>query len=219
VIRRRVKVKICGITNWLDARRAVEAGADFLGFNFYPPSPRYIDPAKARRIVRRLPDKVSSVGIFVNEPEDKIGQIAREVGLKYIQLHGDETPAFVSRLRHALPKLKILKAIRVRKSFDWGKLRSFRGVEAILLDGFDAHRRGGTGRTFNWALARRTAAQRIFLAGGLRPENVAEAIRRARPYAVDVCSGIESSPGKKDGGKMLGLMRAIHGFRSAGKGK
>jgi phosphoribosylanthranilate isomerase len=219
MIKRRVKVKICGITNWSDARRAVQVGADFLGFNFYTRSPRYIDPAKARRIVRRLPDTVSSVGIFVNEPQEQISQIARAVGLKYVQLHGDETPAFVSRLRHALPRLKILKAVRVRRGFDARQLRPFRGVEAILLDGFDARRRGGTGRTFNWALARRRSAQRIFLAGGLTPENVVEAIRLARPYAVDVCSGVESSPGNKDGAKMRGLMRAIQGFRSAGKGK
>jgi phosphoribosylanthranilate isomerase len=219
MIRRKVKVKICGITNWPDARGACEAGADFLGFNFYRQSLRYIHPSKARQIIRRLPKKVSSVGIFVNEPEDHICRIARAVGLKYIQLHGDETPEFVSRLRGLLPAIGVVKAIRVRKTLQARQLTPFKDASAILLDGFDGHRRGGTGRTFNWAFARRATAQRIFLAGGLTPENVVEAIRLARPYAVDVCSGVEFSPGKKDAAKMIGLLRAVNRFRSTGKGK
>jgi phosphoribosylanthranilate isomerase len=215
-----VKVKICGITSWADARSACDAGVDFLGFNFYPRSPRYIDPASARSIAQLLPKSVASVGVFVNEPEKNLIQIARFVGLKYIQLHGDETPAAVSRLRRLLPSTKIIKAIRVRKTSDVKHLARFGEAAAILLDGFDAGRRGGAGKTFDWSLAAGAngRAARIFLAGGLTPENVSEAIRVVHPYAVDVCSGVESSPGKKDRAKIKAFMRPVNGRkRSAGK--
>jgi phosphoribosylanthranilate isomerase len=211
----KVKVKICGITNWADARRACEAGADFLGFNFYRASPRYIDPAKARGIVRRLPRNVAAVGVFVNEPEETMLETARAVGLKYLQLHGEERPQIVSRLRRSPGRVKVIKAIRVRKTFRRGQMKRFRDASAILLDGFDGRHRGGTGKTFPWSLAPYLKTRRIFLAGGLTPENVADAIRAARPYAIDVCSGVESKPGKKDAGKMKALMRAIDGWRPA----
>lgn len=204
---RRVRVKICGITNWTDARRAIESGADFLGFNFYPPSPRYIEPAKARRIVRRLPKGVLAVGVFVNEPEVKVLETARRVGLDYLQLHGEESPAQVARLQRALP---VIKALRVKKPFRSAQLSRYRRASALLLDGFDRRLRGGTGKTFDWKLARRANARaRIILAGGLAPENVAEAIRIARPYAVDVSSGVESRPGKKDPARLRGFARAV----------
>ena len=203
----KVKVKICGITNWTDARRAVEAGAQFLGFNFYRPSPRYIQPTAARRIIRRLPDGIAAVGVFVNEPEANMLTLARRVGLDYLQLHGDESPEQVARLKRKIP---VIKAIRVRDSFRRKQLNSFGRASAILLDGFDARRHGGTGKTFNWTLARGSnGSRRIFLAGGLTPENVAEAIRVARPYAVDVCSGIEARPGRKDPARIVALMWAV----------
>ena len=203
----KVKVKICGITNWTDARRAVEAGAQFLGFNFYQPSPRYIQVAAARRIIRRLPDGVAAVGVFVNESEANMLAIARRVGLDYLQLHGDEPPEQVARLKR---EIAVIKAIRVRDSFRPKQLDSFGHASAILLDGFDARRHGGTGKTFNWNLARGSnGSRRIFLAGGLTPENVAEAIRVARPYAVDVCSGVEARPGRKDPARMVALMWAV----------
>ena len=203
-----VKVKICGITNWPDARRAVEAGADFLGFNFYPGSPRYVTPSNARRIVRKLPKGIASVGVFVNETEETILDIARTVGLGRLQLHGDESPALVSRLSRKFP---VMKALRVRKSFRPSQLARFKRAQAFLLDGFDAKLWGGTGKVFDWSLAAKTHGNgrtRIFLAGGITPENVAEAIRAARPYAVDVCSGVESKPGKKDPKRMRAFMRA-----------
>jgi len=203
----KVKVKICGITNWTDARRAVEAGAQFLGFNFYRPSPRYIQVAAARRIIRRLPDGVASVGVFVNESEANMLAIARRAGLDYLQLHGDEPPEQVARLKR---EIAVIKAIRVRDSFRPKQLDSFGRASAILLDGFDPHRHGGTGKKFNWRLARGSnGSRRIFLAGGLTPENVAEAIRVARPYAVDVCSGVEARPGRKDPARMVALMWAV----------
>ncbi len=208
----RVKVKICGITNWADARCACSAGAHFLGFNFYRGSLRYIDPKRARSIVQRLPKDVASVGVFVNEPEKTLVQIADLVGLTYLQLHGDETPALVSRLRRTLGTVKIIKAVRVRRATDIRKAKCFNDASAILLDGFDGRWRGGTGRSFEWSLAAGSNGhQRIFLAGGLTPENVAEAIRVVHPYAVDVCSGVESSPGKKDPRKIESLMRNVSG--------
>jgi phosphoribosylanthranilate isomerase len=202
-----VRVKICGITNWTDARRAVEAGAQFLGFNFYRPSPRYITPSAARRIVRRLPERVSAVGVFVNEPEENMLAIARKVGLDYLQLHGEESPELVARLKRTLP---VIKAIRVRDSFRPAQLASFRRASALLLDGFDSCQHGGTGRTFDWTLARNSnRMRRVFLAGGLTPENVAEAIQTTHPYAVDVCSGVETRPGRKDPARIVALMWAV----------
>lgn len=202
-----VKVKICGITNWSDARGAVEAGADFLGFNFYRESSRYIAPAVARRIVQRLPDKVSTVGVFVNKPEPEMLAIARRVGLDYVQLHGDETAEVVSRMRRSF---RVIKAIRVRDSFRASQLANFKRASSILLDGFDLRLRGGTGKSFNWKLAKSAGRKRqIFLAGGLTPENAAEAVSAARPFAIDVCSGVESRPGKKDAAMMRALVAAV----------
>lgn len=204
---RRVRLKICGITNATDARRAIESGADFLGFNFYPPSPRYVTPAKARLIVKKLPKGIAAVGIFVNEPEEKMLEIARHVGLKYLQLHGDESPAEVERLQRAFP---VIKAVRVKKPFRASQLSRYRKANALLLDGFDSSLRGGAGKTFDWKIARRANFHaRIFVAGGLASENVAAAIRIAQPYAVDVSSGVESKPGKKDPARLKAFARAV----------
>jgi phosphoribosylanthranilate isomerase len=202
-----VKVKICGITNWSDARGAIEVGADFLGFNFYRESSRYIAPAAARRIVQRLPAGVASVGVFVNEPEPEMLAIARRVGLDYVQLHGDETPEIVSRMRRSF---RVIKAIHVRDSFRVAQLANFKRASSILLDGFDARLRGGTGKSFEWKVAKSAGRKhRIFLAGGLTPENAAEAVSAARPFAIDVCSGVESRPGKKDAARMRALVAAV----------
>lgn len=207
-----VRVKICGITNWPDARCAMEAGADFLGFNFYSGSARYIAPAAARRIVRRLPKKVVSVGVFVNMPEKKMLRIARTVGLGCLQLHGDESPEAVVRLERDLP---VIKAVRVQNSSRVPRLARFQRATAVLLDGFDDSQRGGTGKTFPWSIVRRTKRNGlVFLAGGLTPENVGRAIRIAQPYAIDVCSGVEAKPGKKDPVRVKAFMRAV---KAAGK--
>lgn len=210
-------MKICGITNWTDARRAVDAGADFLGFNFYAGSPRYIAPAKARQIVRRLPEKVSAVGVFVNETEETMIEIARAVGLHSLQLHGDESPAMVRRLSRSF---SIIKAVRVRKSFQARQLARFKDAQALLLDGFDAKQWGGTGKTFDWRVAKRANhGARIVLAGGITPENVAAAILTAKPYAVDVCSGVEAKPGKKDAKRVKAFMNAVKGTNPRVKSK
>jgi phosphoribosylanthranilate isomerase len=202
-----VKVKICGITNLKDARQAIEAGATFIGFNFYKRSPRYLSPSAAKRIIQRLPKKVKAVGVFVNETEDKMLTIARHIRLSHVQLHGEESPEAVARLQRTLP---VIKAIRVRKSFSASELARYKSVSAFLLDGFDHRRRGGSGKSFRWNIARRAKrAGHIFLAGGLSPANVGDAIRSARPYAVDVCSGVEAKPGKKDPVAVSNFMRAV----------
>lgn len=207
-----VKVKICGITNWTDARHAVESGADFLGFNFYRGSSRYIAPAKARRIIEKLPNRILAVGVFVNAKEEEIREIARSVGLDQLQLHGDESPDLVARLGRRLP---VIKALRVKKPFRTSELKRFERASAILLDAFDSRSRGGTGKTFDWKIAKHAAAKgRVFLAGGLNPENVRDAIRAAHPYAVDICSGVESVPGKKDPERVKALIEAVRRKRA-----
>jgi phosphoribosylanthranilate isomerase len=207
------KIKICGITNWTDARRACEAGADFLGFNFYRKSPRYITPGRAGKIVARLPKGIGVVGVFVNESEANVAKIARAVGLDFAQLHGDESPQMVAGVAR---KVRVIKALRVRSGFRAAELAKFRGASAFLLDGFDPQARGGTGKTFDWRVAQRarstrkpSGARRIFLAGGLTAANAAEANRRVRPFALDVCSGVERAPGKKDAARVKAFIAAV----------
>jgi len=188
-------VKVCGVTNLDDALAALDAGADMLGFNFYARSPRYVTPAEARKIIERLPDGVTCVGIFVNEPAPaEVERIARAAGLGAVQLHGDETPEYCQSLRD----LTTIKALRVGADYTPESAAAYE-TDAVLLDAYVAGERGGTGHTFDWALATLTRERvpRLFLAGGLNPDNVAAALAAVRPYAVDVCSGVETSPGRK----------------------
>jgi phosphoribosylanthranilate isomerase len=201
------RVKICGITTWDDARLSIDLGASALGFNFYPPSPRAISPADAWSIIRRLPPFVEAVGVFVNWPPLVVDALARAVRLGSVQLHGLETPAEVAELGK---KHRVIKAMQVQKRFRTGSLARYRAADAILLDGFARGLHGGTGRTVDWELAR--AARRfgrIILAGGLTPENVTEAIRVAEPFAIDVASGVEAKPGRKDPAKVRALFAAV----------
>ena len=205
-----VKVKICGITNWPDAKLAIAAGADLLGFNFYRPSPRYITPARARRIIRRLPRGVRAVGVFVNESPARIRAVASAAGLNWVQLHGYERAAAVAELARAFP---VMKAFRVRPGFRVTALTPYASAlrrGGFLLDGYRPDLRGGTGRTFDWSVAMRARRYgRLFLAGGLTPENIAQAIRNVRPYGVDLCSGVEARPGKKDPARLREFMRRV----------
>ena len=202
-----VRVKICGITNWADAKAAIDAGADALGFNFYAKSPRKISIAHAREIIRHMPKNVSAVGVFVNARETEVLRTVRAARLNVIQLHGDESPRAVSRLSQNFP---VIKAFRVGQKFRAKALQKYGDAAAFLLDGFDAKTRGGTGRTFDWRKAN-DAKQfgPVILAGGLKKENVAAAIREVQPFAVDVCSGVEAAPGKKNQKKLRGLMTAV----------
>ena len=190
-----VSVKVCGITNLEDALAALEAGAEMLGFNFYARSLRYVSPADARRVVEHLPEGVSCVGVFVNEATSaEVERVARESGVGAVQLHGDETPEFCRGLRG----LTTIKALRVGPGYS-AEAAALYPTDAVLLDAYVADAWGGTGHTCDWALARltREAVLKLFLAGGLSPENVADAVSAVRPFAVDVCSGVETSPGRK----------------------
>ena len=188
------KVKICGITNKTDALAAAEFGADALGFVFYGKSPRYIEPERAREIISQLGPFVIPVGVFVNEEREKVEEIIAASGIGAVQLHGEESPAYCASFRG----VKVIKAFRVSNEFDPERLSHY-AVDACLLDAYRKDAYGGTGETFSWEIARRAkAVGRIILAGGLTPENVAQAIREVAPYAVDVSSGVERSPGVKD---------------------
>jgi phosphoribosylanthranilate isomerase len=205
------RVKICGITNWNDARLSVDLGASALGFNFYPPSPRAISPADAWNIIRRLPPFVEAVGVFVDWPVLVVDALARALRLNTVQLHGGESPEEIASLARTH---RVIKAIQVRPGFRSSGLSRYRHADGILLDGFVRRLHGGTGRTVDWNLA--CAARRygrIILAGGLTPENIAEAIRIARPYAVDVASGVEARPGRKDHARLRALFAAVDALR------
>jgi phosphoribosylanthranilate isomerase len=202
-----LKVKVCGITSYRDASVALGLGADALGFNFYPPSPRYIDPESARRIIRRLPPFVTTVGVYVDADDwHEVERLGRQAKVEVLQLHGNERPEYCRELAH----WKLIKTLRIGAGFRPQDLEKF-PVSAFLLDTKDPVRFGGTGRTFDWKLAEAIHTQRpLILAGGLCAENVAEAIRTVRPYAVDVCSGVESAPGRKDRRKLVAFMNEVH---------
>jgi phosphoribosylanthranilate isomerase len=193
-------VKVCGITNRYDALLAVEAGASALGFNFYPRSPRYLEPEEAARIVEAVPAKVWKVGVFVNETPARVAEITRIAGLDNAQLHGDETPEAIPHV------VRSWKAMSVDTAFSLDLLDAF-PVEAFLLDASANGQYGGTGRSFDWSLAR-GSRHKIMLAGGLDASNVRAAIETARPWGVDACSRLESAPGRKDPARVRAFVRA-----------
>ena len=202
-----VRVKICGITNWADAKLAVDLGADALGFNFYPPSPRSLTPAKAWDIIKRLPPAVAPVGVFVNWPAEVVTALGRALQLGAVQLHGEESPDEVRQVGAAF---RVIKAFAVKPGFRLATLGRYSAASAFLLDGFRAGLHGGTGRTADWRVVRKAEGYGpVILAGGITPQNVAEAIAQTRPFAVDVASGVENRPGKKDGRALRELMREI----------
>ena len=205
------RVKICGITTWDDARICVDLGASALGFNFYPSSPRAISPADAWNIIRRLPPFVEAVGVFVNWPPLVVDALARALRLRSVQLHGEESPKEVAELARSH---RVIKAVQVGRGFRVAALSRYRRADGLLLDGFARGLHGGTGRTLDWNLARSARRYgRIILAGGLTPDNIAEAIRLARPYAVDVASGVEARPGRKDPARLRALFAAVESAR------
>lgn len=202
-----VKVKICGITNAADAAAAVEAGADALGFVFYAKSPRCVEAPLVKRIVAGLPPFVLPVGVFVNEEAKRVRDLMDECGLALAQLHGDETAAYCESLGRPL-----LKAFRLRGPASLLALAEFKGrvgVRGFVLDAFSAAAYGGTGEVTDWALAAEVARHApVLLAGGLTANNVAEAVRTVKPYGVDVSSGVEAGPGKKDRTKIEAFIHA-----------
>lgn len=197
------RVKICGITSLDDALTAVEAGADALGFVFYAQSPRHLFPEQAARIISQLPPFVQTVGLFVNEEAATVNEVADLCSLDLVQLHGDESADYCQQMSR-----RVLKTFRVRSLTCLDPIRNYR-VAGYLLDTFSPSFYGGTGTSFNWEIATEAVKrhQRIILAGGLTPDNVAEAIRQVRPYGVDVSSGVEAKPGKKDQEKVREFIR------------
>lgn len=201
----RVKVKVCGVRSLEEAEAALEAGADAIGFNFWPQSRRYVAPRAAAEIIGRLPAVASTIGVFVNDEASRIIDVASELRLTAVQLHGDESPEFCAGLRG----IKTIKAIRVGQDFDLGIIQSY-PVSMVLLDSNIQGSYGGTGQRFDWRIAieaKRFA--RIILAGGLNTENVWDAITHVRPAAIDVCSGVEAEPGRKDFEKLRSFMCVV----------
>jgi len=202
-----IRVKICGITSMEDGLAVAEAGADALGFVFYRKSPRYVTPETAAAIVRQLPPFVTTVGLFVNESGGQVESIRRRVGLDCLQFHGNESQNYLAQF-----PCRVIKAVRMDAPAAVRKIQEYQ-VNAILVDSFREGVEGGSGATFDWSwLEAVPADSRIILAGGLNPENVAEAIRVCQPYAVDCSSGVERVPGVKDA-------RRVRAFVAAAKGE
>lgn len=203
-----VKVKVCGITNLDDALKAVEYGADALGFNFYPPSPRFVEPEKAQTILAALPQRLFNVAVFVNEPKERVEQVLNygllsggRQAFEALQLHGDETPEYCRGW-----DLKVIKAFRIRDRDSVSRIHGF-PADFYLLDAW-APGYGGSGSSFPWSWLSGLNSDRVILAGGLDADNVREAIRLLRPYGVDVCTGVETKPGTKDHEKLKEFIRA-----------
>jgi phosphoribosylanthranilate isomerase len=209
-----VKVKICGVTNFEDALAAVDAGADALGFMFYEPSPRNVVVKLAADIIRQLPPFVAKVGVFVNATDESVRWAIGECGIDTVQFHGDETPEFCRKFR----PFKTYKAFRMENLESLRALPGFR-TDAWLLDSFVEAKLGGTGAKFNWDLAveAKKLGRPIILAGGLTPENVAESVRMVQPFAVDVSSGVETWPGKKDHAKLRRFIAAAKAPSETGR--
>jgi phosphoribosylanthranilate isomerase len=203
-----VKVKICGFTNYDDAMAAADMGADMLGFNFYPKSPRYIKPADAAKIIDQLSAYVDIVGLFVNGTFKHIEQTIDECRLDWIQFHGDEPPDYCEQF--GTLNVKTMKALRVKDASDIKRAEEY-FTDAILFDAFDPKKYGGTGLSFDWNIIG-NISKRIFLAGGINAENITRALDLGI-YGIDVCSGVESKPGKKDHAKMRKLFDMIHNLR------
>jgi phosphoribosylanthranilate isomerase len=205
------QIKICGITNEQDALYAAGCGAAAMGFIFYPPSPRYIKPEDARKIVSVLPDELVKVGVFVNEKVAIIKRVMESCGLDMIQLHGDESPEFCREF----PAFQIIKAVELKNDNDLNHTYSYE-VAAILVDSRNAGLYGGTGKKVNWDLAHRVKNKKpLILSGGLNEKNIAEAMRTVTPAALDINSGVESEAGKKDHAKLARIFDIIRAVDTA----
>lgn len=206
-----VWIKVCGITNLQDARLVAAAGADALGFIFAP-SPRRVEPERVREIIAGLPVEIAKIGVFIDEPGELVRETARICGLTGVQLHGRESPEYC----RGLDGLKVIKVFRVGKEIDYHLIRPYLEpgcIRKILFDTFDDHQAGGTGKIFSWEIISREDWRGIpvIMAGGLHPGNVKEAIRVVKPYGIDVCSGVEKEPGKKDIAKVRDFIANARG--------
>jgi len=204
-----IRVKICGVTSPGDAAKAAELGASAIGLVFWPASPRCVDVARAREIVNALPPFVSAVGVFVDQVEES-GSIALAVGLSAVQFHGDERAATYRDFPLRVKPLRVIKAVTVRDASAREEAAAVPDSATVLLDAHDRVKRGGTGRVIDWSIAAMIARERpVILSGGLTADNVAVAVAAVKPYAVDVSSGVESAPGRKDPEKLRALFAAL----------
>ena len=215
-----VRIKVCGLTQVSDALACVEAGADWIGLNFHPASPRYIDPSAAAEIVAALPSSAEAVGLFVDRPPAEVAEVAERIGLRIIQLHGQEPPSDLLSFTH----LQIIRAFRLGSPEAIARMSAYlqqaeelgRRPDGVLVDAFVAGVEGGTGKTIGAdLLGLLPPLPRLILAGGLTPENVAERVFRVRPWMVDVASGVESSPGRKDPGRVSAFIQAVRSAMAA----
>ncbi|MFC1716268.1 phosphoribosylanthranilate isomerase [Candidatus Poribacteria bacterium] len=203
-----IKIKVCGITNSEDAHAAVDLGADALGFIFVPNTPRYVEPQTVERIISELPPFITTVGVFADAPPETVSEIIQICDLNAAQLHGSETPSYCNTIATRC-RVPVIKAFRIKDQNSLSLIPEYE-VSAYLLDTYVKGKKGGTGEIFNWDLAKEAKEYgRIIIAGGLTPENVAQAIRHVEPYAVDVSSGVESKPGKKDHAKVRAFIENI----------
>lgn len=199
------RVKVCGITRVEDALAAARVGVDAVGFVFYPPSPRYVAPERARDITATLPPFVSTVGLFVDADAATVAATLQAIRLDYLQFHGAESPEFCAQFG-----VPFLKAVRVKPGVDLLQYAiTFSAAKALLLDAFVAGMHGGTGQGFDWQLIPSNMPISVILSGGLAPGNIAQAVRTVRPWAVDVSSGVEAAKGIKDANKIEQFMRGV----------
>ena len=197
------KVKICGITNTIDAQRVCDAGADAIGLVFYPPSPRYIKPEQAEKVLESLPPFMSSVALFVNAAREEIEAVLQQTGIDLIQFHGNESAQFCASF-----KRPYIKAIRMKDGLDlYAVEKEYASARGILLDTYKKGIPGGTGESFNWTKVPHDLHKPVILAGGLTADNVAQAVAQVQPYAVDVSGGVEAAKGKKDQNKIMAFVR------------
>jgi len=203
-----MKVKICGVTNIEDALLAEQLGADAIGFIFYKPSKRYVSPETAKAIAQKLSAFIPRVGVFVDESEEEINRISSAAKINIIQLHGSEKPEMISKL--AFP---VIKSFRITETFDFSILEEYPST-TFLLDTFSQNEFGGTGKTFDWNVIPYSIRERVIIAGGVSEKNVEEIYKTIKPYAVDVSSSLEKSPGKKDHNKMKSFFQIINQLRS-----
>lgn len=203
-----MKVKICGITNPEDALFCEKCGADMLGFIFYEKSKRFVDRGIAKEIISRLSPETEKIGVFVNESAQTINNMAEELNLTAVQLHGDETPETAAEIHHP-----VIKCFRIKENFDFSILNSFSNAQP-LLDTFNVDFYGGSGMTFNWEIIPSELRNKIILAGGISALNIQQILTCIRPYAVDLSSSLESEPGRKDKSKVLDFFNLIKTFQS-----
>lgn len=206
-----MRVKICGITKPQQGKTIASLGATALGFICVRASPRYVTPEQIKAVIDQLPEKIDKIGVFANSSTEEIAQTLAESGLTAVQLHGDESIEFCQQLRESLPKVEIIKALRIKNDDDFDKAKTYtKYVDTLLLDAYHPQQLGGTGKTLNWdSLQQFNPDSPWFLAGGLTPQNVLEALNKVKPSGIDLSSGVETAPGDKDLDKVRDLFEQL----------